>query len=105
MTEPFTDYEHLIRSLNKAQRALLDQLAIEQVEQGHPATIGKLWELGLIESEDKQSRERFGLFKWTAYYVPIHVHIAWAAVCAAEFDALSPEEQAAMEAPDAKENG
>lgn len=94
MTEP-VDYEHLIRSLTDAQRATLDQLATGATT-GHSGVLRRLEALDLIVGYKRS----IGFFSWTEYEVPIHVHIAWAAVCSAEFDALSPEEQAAMEGPE-----
>jgi hypothetical protein len=92
------EIEAVIRKLSKAQRNALDQLATGQPgNMFHPKTITSLLDLELIEAVPR----RDGNFSWMDYNVPIRVHIAWCNVASAEFDALSPEEQAAMEAPDA----
>lgn len=91
----------IIRELPKVQRAMLDRLSCGD-DIGVPARVAKaLVARGLIVPHQRSSRDRFGVMTWTVYEVPIVVHMAWAEVGSEEFDALSPEEQAAAEAPDA----
>lgn len=98
------DFERLkarIRSLTKAQRKMLDQLSCGE-SVGVPANVAEaLVARGLIVPHQRSSRDRIGLMTWTEYEVPIPIHMAWAVVGEEEFDALSPAERAAMEAPDA----
>lgn len=96
-----SDIEQSIRKLSEAQRNVLDLIAIGAESGFHPRTLAKLEQLGLIESEQASQMTGLGLFTWTRYFMPIRVHIAWCSVCSSEFDALSPEEQAAMMGPDA----
>lgn len=93
-----SDLETVIRKLSKAQRKILDKLSTgHRGNIFHPKSINRLIELELVAVVS----HRVGNFEWVDYDVPINAHIAWCNVASAEFDALSPEEQAAMEAPDA----
>lgn len=93
--------EAIIRSLTKPQRAVMDTLGCGgEVQMSHPKTLAKLVNMGLIMPSPISIKTRLGIFTTTEYFMPVHAHIAWCAVAAAEFAALTPEEQAAMEAPD-----
>lgn len=96
-----TDFEAVIRNLPKAQRRALDNLSCGLSAGASQRTLAALADRGLIVGQERTSRDRFGVMTWIEYEVPIPVHMAWCAVCAEEWDALAPEERAAMEAPDA----
>jgi hypothetical protein len=91
-------FEHPGRT--PAQRAFLDQLG-----GGNPTptasrtTIRSLLNAGLIVccGDKIVGADRFGAVKIPMYEMPLHVHIAWCKALAAEFDAMSPEEQARLE--------
>lgn len=89
-------YEEEIRKLTKAQRGVLDSLAMGVQMWATKRTLDALRTRGLIVGRPMKD----GALHWTEYDVPPAVHIAWAQVGTEDFDALSPEEQAAMEAPD-----
>lgn len=91
-----SEIESIIRGLTKPQRAVLDRLAMGQSQGTNTRVLKALESKGLIVGYERSARDRF---TWTDYAIPVIVHIAWAAACSAEFDALSPEERAAAEAP------
>lgn len=92
------DFEAIISNLSVPQRETLDRIATGQSQGTNTQILKALEAKGLIDSHERTER---GRFTWVEYVTPTHIHIAWAAVCSAEFDALSSEERAAMEAPDA----
>ena len=94
--------EQTIRNLTKAQRSALDHFASGGTRKIFTQrTLAKLKSLGLIVSEQViEPIGRGAEFRFTRYDVPTPVHMAWCAVCSEEFDALSDDAKAAMEAPD-----
>jgi hypothetical protein len=96
-----SDFESVIRKLPKVQRRALDNLAIGLPAQASQRTLAALADRGLIVGHAQTSRDRFGVMTWIEYEVPIAAHMAWCAICSEEWDAMSPEERAEAEAPDA----
>lgn len=85
--------EHLIRTLSPAQRVALDRIATALPPECASKTLRVLERRGLIIGES-------GALGQPEYRVPTSIHALWAQICSEEFDALSSEERAALEAPD-----
>jgi len=91
--------ERFIRTLTKAQRNALDCFATAVRPSCQTRTLEVLERRGLIVGEERMVANAPN-FRFTEYHVPVHVHAIWSQICAEEYDALSPEERAALEAPD-----
>jgi len=91
--------ELFIRTLTKAQRVALDRIATAIPPRCQTRTLVVLEHRGLIVGEQR-SYPNAPNYKFIEYHVPVGVHVVWSRICSEEYDALSPEERVALEAPD-----
>lgn len=100
VTTSIQEVETSIRSLSKAQRDALDSITMGQPNGASRRTMLSLVHRGLLGEISIEERTAMGTFSWTQHAITPLVHMVWASVCAAEYDALSQEEKAALAAPD-----
>lgn len=87
------EFEALIRRLSRAQRAVLDAIAINDDRGHHPRTCEALARKGLIVMRPEVLPGRFPI-TIKRYDMPLLAHMAWCNVGSDEFDAMTPFEQA-----------
>lgn len=93
------DFEAIIRKLTKAQRAVLDAIAVNDDRGHHPRTCEALVRKGLVEERREVLPNGAFPIIIKRYDMPIAAHMAWCNVGASEYDAMTPEGQAEAEAP------
>ncbi len=92
--------------LTKSQRRALDLIGCGECDAPGVGDTDKLklLENGLIRFIGKKviCRDRFGVVTVNEFAMPISVHILWCEWQSEQWEKLSPEEKAAIEAPDKK---
>lgn len=70
------------RNLSPAQERVFGQIAINLDGGHHPATLAALVRKGLIEEERQAAGGGFTIYR---YFVPLPIHMEWAAWCAENY--------------------